>query len=277
MEKKYNAQDSEDIIIINLLNNYFKKEWYYSVEFGGWDGVYLSNIASLNDISELIFIEGNKSRCFQGIKNYKGQENVHFVNQFVSLKYPNRIDDILEKLDAPEEIDVLSIDIDGNDYHILNSINKYFPNILVIEYNYSIPNHIEFIQNINWKINQGSSALSISLLAEKMGYKLVHVTKTNLIFMKQFSLESFSNKKILSDLRNDNDTNIYLFYGYDGTIFLSKDLQINWQKLNFKKDELQYLPSFLRKYPPARSGVNYWMRFIYLRIIHFLNRVLTKC
>jgi hypothetical protein len=52
---------------------------------------------------------------------------------------------------------LLTIDIDGNDYHIWDSMQKYQPKVVIIEYNPTIPNDIKFIQEANFDVNQGSS------------------------------------------------------------------------------------------------------------------------
>ena len=48
----------------------------------------------------------------------------------------------------------MSIDIDGNDYHIFQGLKVYRPKLILIEFNPTIPNEINFVQQKNVKINQ---------------------------------------------------------------------------------------------------------------------------
>ena len=49
------------------------------------------------------------------------------------------IQDLFQKYHVPKKFDLLSIDIDYNDYWVWKSIVDYFPRVVIIEYNSSIP------------------------------------------------------------------------------------------------------------------------------------------
>ena len=116
---------------------------------------------------------------------------------------------------------MLSIDIDGFDYQIFESLNLFKPKIVIIEYNQSIPNHIKYVQPYNTKARHGSSPKSLIELGQKR-YEPVAITETNLFFLDDeiFNISNFK-KLNLDEDRNDTDATINLFYGYNGDIIFS--------------------------------------------------------
>jgi len=50
----------------------------------------------------------------------------------------------------------------------------------------------------------------------------------------------------LDSLRNDADTIVYAFSGYDGRIILSKPLELPWHSIKVHESWLQVLPRFMR-------------------------------
>ena len=97
-----------------------------------------------------------------------GQDNdkVICVNKFVGFDETDSLDTILRQTDIPSDFDVLSVDIDGNDYHVWDAARQYKPKIVVIEFNPTIPSSVEFVQPRDFGVTQGSSILSITKLAK---------------------------------------------------------------------------------------------------------------
>lgn len=98
-----------------------------------------------------------------------------------TLLTKDNIIDEFRSQNIPEEFDLLSIDIDGNDYHLRESLSVYKPRVCVIEYNGSIPADQEYIMPYNeqyrwktWKTDFGASLLSLELQAKELGYDLVY-------------------------------------------------------------------------------------------------------
>lgn len=94
------------------------------------------------------------------------------MNSFVQISGIDTHDEILENTPIPKNFDFLSIDIDGNDYHVWKSLVNYRPKVIVIEYNCAIPDNIEFIQAQDFKIRHCHSILSLVKLAKLKGYEL---------------------------------------------------------------------------------------------------------
>ena len=102
------------------------------VEFGAWDGIYLSNTRQLfqNGWSGLL-IEGDEERYQHLEKNYRDAPRVATVKAFVNTD-DILIDDIFEKhLNA--NIDFCSIDIDGLDLDIFETFKTNLPKVVCIE------------------------------------------------------------------------------------------------------------------------------------------------
>ncbi len=222
------------------------------VEFGAWDGVHLSNCANLirNKNYSAILIEPDKKRFNALVENFP-QPNVTKINALVDLG-TNTLDSILERHRAPLDIDLISIDIDGADYWIFNSISKYLPKILVIEFNPTMSNKVDFVNTMNLKVNQGSSPRSLCDLASKKGYFLVATTDCNLIFLRENLINNLNitdNQLQLQSLRNDSKYQLETFIAFDGTLYFDKNINFLWHQISVPKDKLQFFPKLLRTFP----------------------------
>ena len=224
----------------------------WCVEFGAWDGMHLSNTYRLikEEDYSAVLIEGDAKRHAQLCLNIP-KDNVIKVCQFVTLEGSSTLDAILAKTPIQKNFDFLSIDIDGCDFYILQSLKVFRPKVICIEYNPSIPNEVNFIQEPSFTIKHGASAQSLSELASRMDYQLVAVTNTNLIFVDR----SFAQHVVgtdfptLESLRDDSAMKCFIFVGYDGTILSNqKTLLLRWHGVEVPIADHQVLPSWLRKY-----------------------------
>jgi hypothetical protein len=146
--------------------------------------VFLSNTCNLitNHNYEAILIEADKKKFNELNINFPDKKIIK-INKFVNFSGENSLDNILENNSFNKDFDFLSIDIDGCDYWILESLLKFTPKIICIEFNPSIANKVAFIQEKNMKINQGSSAKSIIDLGLKKNYFPIASTDCNLFFV----------------------------------------------------------------------------------------------
>jgi len=89
------------------------------------------------------------------------------------------IQQLLKKYNTPQNFDLLSIDIDFNDYWVWKSISDYSPRVVVIEFNSSIPptesKVVRYDQNTHWDGTNyfGASLLALKNLGLEKGYTLV--------------------------------------------------------------------------------------------------------
>jgi hypothetical protein len=90
------------------------------------------------------------------------------------------------------ELDLLSIDIDGNDYHVMQALTVR-PRVLVVEYNGKYPPPMDLVPEYRpshfWDGSDyaGSSLQALANLGERMGYRLVgtNLLGVNAFFVRQ--------------------------------------------------------------------------------------------
>ena len=253
------SQFGEDGLIFEILgriSSRFNID-HWCCEFGAWDGLHLSNTAKLIREKDYraVLIEGDRKRLKDLEKNFP-QDNVIKICSFVSVEGTTSLDNILEKTEIPMDFDFLSIDIDGMDYFILQSLTNFRPKLICIEYNPTIPNSISFVQERNQKIKQGSSAKAILELGNAKGYTAIYATYCNVLLLKNEYVSLFtSDLKPLEDLiPKGNDLQV-IFSGYDGTLLSNKlDISLGWHG-TFDMQEVQILPKYLRKYSGDYTAV----------------------
>ena len=179
------TQDGEDGII-EVIFERLKVSGGWCVEFGAWDGEHLSNTWNLwhNRGWKALLIEGDPHKFEQLRANTRDFPAVACLCRWVSHEGPDRLDDLLEGAEVPKDFDLLSIDVDGDDYHIWKSLVRFEPKLVVIEYNQTFPPHIELIDPVGER-NFGSSARATTNLARQKGYCVVCCTGTNLFFVRR--------------------------------------------------------------------------------------------
>src|SRR5260370_12899042 len=105
--RNVHPQTGEDGIIEQLLQRAQVTSRYF-VEFGAWDGRHLSNCAKLADEGWAgCFIEGDAARFVDLKNNYASRSDIVPVNNFVYATGDNRLDAILDRIGAPNNIGVL--------------------------------------------------------------------------------------------------------------------------------------------------------------------------
>lgn len=271
------SQTGEDGIIEKILDILSEKD-KWCVEFGAWDGKLFSNTCNLimNKDYYSVQIEGNQEKYKELCNTYQNK-NVICNNQFVGFDKNNNLDTILSETDIPQNFDFLSIDVDGNDYHIWSCMEKYRPKLVCVEYNPTIPNEVEFVQEKNINVNQGASILSFVKLAQSKEYELICATMINAFFIdrKYFKLFNIANNSI-NNIRQDKSCVTYLYSGYDGTIFIEGAKRLPWHKINLKEENFQIIPKSLRVFPSnynkqQRRLFNIFKNFLKLNFKKFLG------
>jgi hypothetical protein len=161
----------------------------YFVEFGAWDGKHLSNTFFLAERGwSGCMIEGDPERFGALTKTLARYPAVRAVNRWVGMKGADSLDAILRDVKAPQTFDVLSIDIDGNDYWVWQSLENFRPKVVVIEINFRDKPGAVRINEPASPFKQGvsgSSITSIRKLGESKGYKLVANVACNAIFVDE--------------------------------------------------------------------------------------------
>ncbi len=225
-ERNITSQFGEDGIIEYLFSKICVSNEPWCVEFGAWDGEYLSNTYNLvfNQAFNCVYIEGDKQKAKDLRKKVEKlkKQKIFVLNSFVESKGENGLDNLLSKTDIPKEFDLLSIDIDGIDYHVWKNFNEYNPKIVLIEHNPTIPPHIEYIPEEKSSLI-GASTLALYGLGKLKGYELVCCTDTNSIFVRKdlFGLFNIQDNTPKNLMKKDHIT--YLISRYDGSYITNKE------------------------------------------------------
>ncbi len=164
------------------------------LEVGAGDGPGGSNIAHLwKDLEwKAILIEGDPERL-KTLEPCIKEGNCILVKQYIEKdeSLGKTIDSIVNDLGI-NQLDLLSLDVDGNDYHIFENL-KIHPRVIIIEFNHTIPYYRDVYQQYadhSWDI--GCSVAALQRLGKQKGYELVAVTDVNAIFVDRVYFDKFN-------------------------------------------------------------------------------------
>jgi len=228
----------------------------WCVEFGAGDGKLFSNTFNLINHHHWssVQIESNDLKFEALSQRYAQNPKVSCINQLIDFEGKNTLDRVLQSTSIPVEFDLLLIDIDGNDYHVWNSLQHYKPKLAIVEFNPSIPNCVEFVQVKDMSVNHGSSLLALNNLAQLKGYELVAATNLNAFFVdrKYFDLFEIQDNSIWA-IHQDIQYLTHVFQLYDGTLVICGNNKLIWHdiEVDFRvvQEEIQILPPELRFFP----------------------------
>ena len=177
------SESDEDGILLFLLASLGLGTQRF-VDIGAGDGVTASNCANLafNFSFEGLFVEADGSSIARGKAAYGAHPDTQsyppkFVEAFVTR---SSIDDVTGA-GFEGDVDVLSIDIDGNDYWIWEAITCIRPRIVIIETHpeLGLRDHVSpYRDDFDWRRAPageplGASPAAMTRLAERLGYRLV--------------------------------------------------------------------------------------------------------
>ncbi len=156
-----------------------------------------------------VFIDRDERQLAIGKSFYKNQLNKGVKINFICAEVTDRnVNELISGCGIKDEIGLLSIDIDGNDYWIWKAITILNPKIVVIEAkvefgfrNVIVPYGPDNHHSAD-KMYNGASVESLRLLGEKKGYKLVGSNKQgyNLFFVRQNeNIPSATNEEVLKE------------------------------------------------------------------------------
>lgn len=210
------SQNGED----NLLKHVFdilNVEHKYCIEFGAGDGEWLSNTYYFRKILnwDCLLLEGNNMEVTKG--NSNGEKTLY--NEYITI---DNINELFEKYKVPKNIDLLSIDLDSIDYFIFEKldINKYSPNVIIMETNVGLPNNIPLIMDPNNNSNSsiwyfGCNLLAAYDLAKRKGYEFLTTVRWNAIFIKKeyfskFNIPQISREECINKYFKPNNYSVSL-------------------------------------------------------------------
>ena len=217
---KIYSQNEEDGIILYILKHIGIRTKKF-IEIGSESGTECNttNLLKYFDWSGMQ-IEGDKelynnAKIQLKKKLREKMKNIKLVNSFITKKNINKI----IKKNFKKEVDLLSIDIDGNDFWVWEEINCINPRLVVIEYNSffgseiscTIPYNPKFIWYYEKKRPYyGASLKALEKLGRKKKYTLVGVDKNgvNAFFVrndlaKNVNLKSKKSEDVFIDNKRE--------------------------------------------------------------------------
>ena len=202
--------------IIGTTNKYF-------VEFGS-----SGNDSGMGNTAYLrrhgfngLLMDGSERPYNNDVNDKKYDVKIEFITS-------SNINKLFKKYNVPEEFDFLSIDIDGQDFHVWNKLENYSPRVVSIEMNYHILPGKDYVMHLHdnhvWGGNEwyGSSITSLKKLGNKKGYSLVCTCMSDAIFIRNDLIKDKFNNFLFKNINDENTL-----------VNLDTDIQLENNKFNF--------------------------------------------
>jgi hypothetical protein len=175
-ERKVFSQQGEDGILEEIFRRIGETNRYF-VEFGVETGVECNSARLARECGwSGLFMESEEAQFAGLTANYAAFPGVTCVRAVVTSE---NVQELFTAAGVPAEPDLLSIDIDGNDYWIWKAITDYRPRVVVVEYNPFYPPPARWVMaedpNFRWQRTTyfGASLAALSRLGKAKGYELV--------------------------------------------------------------------------------------------------------
>lgn len=191
---KYFSQNDEDGIIAEIFRRIGATNRMF-LEFGVSDGLENNTLLLTYDGWRGVWLDGSKSKVAfinQKFQPLLAANALRVSQQWITTE---TIDEVIRSFQLPADLDLLSIDIDGNDYYVFEKIECIRPRVVVIEYNSKLPPPIlavmEYVPDFCWENDHtdffGCSLESLTRMADKKGYQLVgcNITGCNAFFVRK--------------------------------------------------------------------------------------------
>lgn len=179
------SQYGEDGVIRAIFDKLGEGE-RWCVEIGAADGMLFSNTRRLIEQGwRSLQIEADDEAFGRLKRRYENNFNVLTYHRRVDLQNGPTLEDVFVEAQIPMDFDLLIIDVDGPDYHFLNSLWRYRPRVIVVEYNPAPADDMQIpsLDDATWVTQAGWQPLS--LVANARGYIPVARTYTNMICIRQ--------------------------------------------------------------------------------------------
>jgi len=198
------SQHGEDGIVEELFSRLNVSAGRF-VEFGVGDGRECNSAKLVVEQGwSGMMIEAGAKDFAAAMKRYADYPTVAIRQYFVSAE---NIAKIFELEGVPTQFDLLSIDVDGNDYWIWKSLSLFRPKVVVIECNslyapphkWVLPYDAAFRWNGDWHF--GASLAALEALGRELGYALLGCDKsaTNAFFVHNDLLDAVGFPRVSSE------------------------------------------------------------------------------
>jgi len=192
------SQHGEDGLLQYLYSVIPIRKKYY-IEFGASNGNTIENTRNLRVNC------GWSGLLMEGDSNLVNQSNGLVKHEWIT---PENIMELFSKYDVPEDFDFLSIDIDGDDIYVFDSIDteKYKPSVIIAEYNPGLPNHLPLAiekgksdygidfhkpKNQNFPVYHGANINAWHVVSKRKGYSIITTCGVNVVMVRNEYAEKF--------------------------------------------------------------------------------------
>jgi glycosyltransferase involved in cell wall biosynthesis len=193
-ERKLSSQNGEDGILNELFRRLGVSDSFF-VEFGVQDGLECNTryLALKYDWSGVL-IECDPAQFARLQESYRTVPRVKMIQAFVTRE---NACELFSQAGIPQEFDLLSIDIDGNDYWVWEALAAHYrPRVVVIEINPAYPPPRRWVMEYNpthaWRFDNyfGASLESMNALGKRLGYRLIGMESAgvNAFFVREDQL-----------------------------------------------------------------------------------------
>jgi hypothetical protein len=191
-ELKIFSQNGEDGVLAEVFSRIGTSNRFF-VEFGASDGVECNTRFLMEVLGwSGLYIEPSAEKFARLSERLASRSDVQTIHGVVT---PENVSSLFSAADVPSEPDLVSIDIDGQDYWVWQALVAYRPRVVVIEHNAKLgPARLVERRSLASDIDEfdtfkglaGASLQALRALGEQKGYTLVHVdlAGVNLFFVR---------------------------------------------------------------------------------------------
>lgn len=181
-EYKLWSQNGEDGIIAEIFRRIGTTNRYF-VEFGASNGTENNTVLLVRQGWSGLWMDADTEAVKKVHQDYRSEIDGGRLTALETFITAENIEDLFRQARVPEEMDLLSIDIDRNDYHVWEKITHYRPRVVIVEYNAIIPPSTSWVVPYDAKAfgwakygdiqQNGASLKALEELGARKGYSLV--------------------------------------------------------------------------------------------------------
>lgn len=214
------------------------------VEFGAGDGISCSNTRALWTTAAwgAVLVEADADLFERARENAIGGDcgaAIFPVHRAVTPTGPDSIDAILDWLGVGQAIDVMSIDVDGDDFWHLLGLRRR-PRLLLVEFNPTIPPHLD-IQPRGPGNRMGVGILTLVRAAAQRGYTFIGASASNAFLVRTEDADAFADLETDLAVLMPPDRYMYLATDFDGRV-VPMGAQPQWG-LVWPPSETEFVPN----------------------------------
>ncbi len=177
-EHQVYSQNGEDGIIAEIFRRIGAKERNF-IEIGVGDGLENNTAFLLSQGWTGLWMDGspkNGKIIRQKLAKATSRGNLRFVESFLTAE---NVSGLIASAGMPNEVDLLSLDIDRNTYFIWEALPQIRARLVIVEYNATMPPWLEW--KVQYRADEwydgtfyyGASLKAFESLGAKLGYSLV--------------------------------------------------------------------------------------------------------